>query len=80
MNILAALLNDEAGMYKDWMIEDTQVVNGKIELTIYDEYTDAEFVSDDIDLLTDIVEMLAGERVELKGYTVEGKTVRAIPL
>ena len=80
MNILAALLNDEAGMYKDWMIEDTQVVDGKIELTIYDEYTDAEFVSDDIDLLTDIVEMLAGERVELKGYTVEGKTVRAIPL
>ena len=80
MNILAALLNDEAGMYKDWMIEDTQVVDGKIELTIYDEYTDAEFVSNDIDLLTDIVEMLAGERVELKGYTVEGKTVRAIPL
>ena len=80
MNILAALLNDEAGMYKDWMIEDTQVVDGKIELTIYDEYTDAEFVGDDIDLLTDIVEMLAGERVELKGYTVEGKTVRAIPL
>ena len=80
MNILAALLNDEGGMYKDWMIEDTQVVDGKIELTIYNEYTDAEFVSDDIDLLTRIVEMLAGERVELKGYTVEGKTVRAIPL
>ena len=80
MNILAALLNDEAGMYKDWMIEDTQVVDGKIELTIYNEYTDAEFVSDDIDLLTSIVEMLAGERVELKGYTVEGKTVRALPL
>ena len=80
MNILAALLNDEAGMYKDWMIEDTQVVDGRIELVIYDEYTDAEFVSDDIDLLTDIVEMLAGERVELKGYTVEGKTVRALPL
>ena len=80
MNILAALLNDEAGMYKDWMIEDTQVVDGRIELVIYDEYTDAEFVSNDIDLLTDIVEMLAGERVELKGYTVEGKTVRALPL
>ena len=80
MNILAALLNDEAGMYKDWMIEDTQVVDGRIELVIYDEYTDAEFVDNDIDLLTDIVEMLAGERVELKGYTVEGKTVRAIPL
>ena len=80
MNVLAALLNDEGGMYKDWMIEDTQVVDGRIELTIYDEYTDAEFVSNDIDLLTDIVEMLAGERVELKGYTVEGKTVRAIPL
>ena len=80
MNVLAALLNDEGGMYKDWMIEDTQVVNGVIELTIYDEYTDAEFVDNDIDLLTDIVEMLAGERVELKGYTVEGKTVRAIPL
>ena len=80
MNILAALLNDEAGMYKDWMIEDTQVVDGKIELTIYNEYTDAEFVGDDIDLLTSIVEMLAGERVELKGYTVEGKTVRALPL
>lgn len=80
MNILAALLNDEAGMYKDWMIEDTQVVDGRIELVIYDEYTDAEFVGDDIDLLTDIVEMLAGERVELKGYTVEGKTVRALPL
>ena len=80
MNILAALLNDEAGMYKDWMIEDTQVVDGRIELVIYDEYTRAEFVSNDIDLLTDIVEMLAGERVELKGYTVEGKTVRALPL
>ena len=80
MNILAALLNDEAGMYKDWMIEDTQVVDGRIELVIYDEYTDAEFVDNDIDLLTDIVEMLAGERVELKGYTVEGKTVRALPL
>ena len=80
MNILAALLNDEAEMYKDWMIEDTQVVDGKIELTIYNEYTRAEFVDNDIDLLTIIVEMLAGERVELKGYTVEGKTVRALPL
>ena len=79
MNVLAALLNDEAGMYQDWMIEDTQVVNGVIELTVYDEYTEAEFPKNDLVLLMRIVEMLAGERVELASYTGAGKTVTAIP-
>ena len=77
---LAELLNDQGGMYKDWMIEDVQVVDGVIELEMYDEYTGAEFVSDDIVMLMNIVSMLAGENVELASYTVEGTTVRALPL
>jgi len=77
---LAELLNDQGGMYKDWMIEDVQVVDGVIELEMYDEYTGAEFVSDDITMLMNIVSMLAGENVELASYTVEGTTVRALPL
>jgi len=75
---LAELLNDQGGMYKDWMIEDVQVVDGVIELEMYDEYTGAEFVSDDIVMLMNIVSMLAGENVELASYTVEGTTVKAI--
>jgi len=75
---LAELLNDQGGMYKDWMIEDVQVVDGVIELQMYDEYTGAEFVSDDIVMLMNIVSMLAGENVELASYTVEGTTVKAI--
>ena len=77
---LAELLNDEAGMYNDWMIEDVQVIDGVIELTMYDEYTNEEYVGNDLVTLMNIVEMLAGERVELKSYTVEGTTVRALPL
>ena len=77
---LAELLNNEGGMYKDWMIEDVQVVDGVIELEMYDEYTGAEFVENDITMLMNIVSMLAGENVELKSYTVEGTTVRALPL
>ena len=77
---LAELLNDQGGMYKDWMIEDVQVVDGVIEFQMYDEYTGAEFVSDDIVMLMNIVSMLAGENVELASYTVEGTTVRALPL
>ena len=75
---LAELLNDQGGMYKDWMIEDVQVVDGVIEIQMYDEYTGAEFVSDDIVMLMNIVSMLAGENVELASYTVEGTTVKAI--
>jgi len=75
---LAELLNDQGGMYKDWMIEDVQVVDGVIELEMYDEYTGAEFVSDDIVMLMNIVSMLAGENVELASYIVEGTTVKAI--
>ena len=75
---LAELLNDQGGMYKDWMIEDVQVVDGVIELEMYDEYTGAEFVSDDITMLMNIVSMLAGENVELASYTVEGTTVKAM--
>ena len=77
---LAELLNNEGGMYDDWTIETVQVVDGVIELTMYDEYTDDEFVTNDTGLLENIVEMLAGERVDLKSYTVEGTTVRALPL
>jgi hypothetical protein len=76
---LAELLNDESGMYDDWMVEDVQVTNGKIELTLYDEYTDDDFVSNDKGLLENIVEMLAGERIDIHAYTVAGKTVVAIP-
>ena len=76
---LTEVLTNECGMYSDWFIEDTNIVDGKIELVIYDEYTDAEFVKNDLVLLTDIVEMLAEERVELASYTVEGKIVTAIP-
>ena len=76
---LTAALTNEYGMYSDWFIEDTNIVDGKIELVIYDEYTDGEFVKNDLVLLTDIVEMLAEERVELASYSVEGKTVTAIP-
>ena len=76
---LTATLTNECGMYSDWFIEDTNIVDGKIELVIYDEYTDGEFVKNDLVLLTVIVEMLAEERVELASYTVEGKTVTAIP-
>ena len=75
---LAELLNDQGGMYKDWMIEDVQVVDGVIELEMYDEYTGAEFVSDDIVMLMNIVSMLAGENAELASYIVEGTTVKAM--
>jgi len=76
---LAEALNDQGGMYDDWMIEDVQVTDGKIELRLYDEYTDDEFVGNDVDLLENIVEMLAGERVDINSYSVLGKTVVAIP-
>ena len=76
---LAEALNDQGGMYDDWMIEDVQVTDGKIELRLYDEYTDDEFVGNDVDLLENIVEMLAGERVDINSYVVVGKTVVAIP-
>jgi len=76
---LAELLVDESGMYDDWMIEDVQVTDGKIELTLYDEYTDDDFVSNDVGLLENIVEMLAGERIDIHSYIVAGKTVVAIP-
>ena len=76
---LAELLNDQGGMYDDWMIEDVQVTDGKIELRLYDEYTDDEFVSNDVGLLENIVEHLAGERIDINAYTVVGKTVIAIP-
>jgi len=76
---LAEALNDQGGMYDDWMIEDVQVTDGKIELRLYDEYTNGEFVGNDVDLLENIVEMLAGERVDINSYVVVGKTVVAIP-
>ena len=76
---LAEALNDQGGMYDDWMIEDVQVTDGKIELRLYDEYTNGEFVGNDVDLLENIVEMLAGERVDINSYSVLGKTVVAIP-
>ena len=76
---LAEALNDQGGMYDDWMIEDVQVTKGKIELRMYDEYTDDEFVGNDVDLLENIVGMLAGERIDIHSYVVVGKTVVAIP-
>ena len=83
-----AKLDGESGMYNDWMIENVSTYRtapgfggvDTIELEIYDEYTGAEFVSDDIVMLMNIVSMLAGENVELASYTVEGTTVRALPL
>ena len=78
-------LDGECGMYKDWMIENittyrtAQGYGGAdtIELEIYDEYTDAEFVPNDLVLLMNIVEMFAEERIELARYIVEGTTVKA---
>ena len=80
-----AKLDGESGMYGDWMIENVRTYRTRpgfggadtVELEIYDEYTDAEFVADDLPLLMNIVEMLAERRVELDSYTVTGTTVTA---
>ena len=73
------MLTGEGGMYDDWTVEDTRVVNGKIELRMYDEYTDDDFVANDKGLLENIIEMLAGERIDIHSYVVVGHTVVAIP-
>ena len=79
-------LDGESGMYKDWMIENVVTYRTSsgfggadtIELEIYDEYTEAPFPADELELLSKIVAMLAVEPIELMSYIVEGTTVKAM--